>query len=276
MTRERFTLNFPSEPTTAVDCSRTAPALQAAGSGQHAVSLVLENPYTVSIRDFSGRTLAFLDPEGVYLFGSMIRKINYAEKIPVTMLSVRVDPHGVAAQLHMRRDVDELVFGKDFPDAPENWQPTPGEYTYIDQFLFTPPVISPPATPAAPAAGSMQPNRVPAPSSPTPQYPAHFDLQRRSAALNEYQTARKEGTHLWVLWLLTGWIGGHRYYLGDNRFGIILTVLFFLGGLSIPVALVDGLFIHNRMKDKNTARWHYIAEGYDTPIRPQPEGTTEI
>lgn len=273
MAPERFTLNFTPDAKVAVDVSRTTAAVRAAGNGQHAVSLVLDNPYTVSIRDFGGRTLGYLDPEGVYYYSPVVRRVNYAGMIPVTMLSIALTPDTATARLHLRRDIRELVFEKDLPDPPQNWYADPNEYTYTDEFLVPPT----PTTHAAPPSNySMQP-KAPGmqPQNPPPPQPPHFDPHRRSAALTEYQSARKEGPIMWLLWLLTGWIGGHRYYLGDKKFGVILTVLFFLGGLSIPVALVDGLLIHGRMREKNTIRWHQVSRRYDTPPYPLPDGTRD-
>jgi hypothetical protein len=71
---------------------------------------------------------------------------------------------------------------------------------------------------------------------------------------------KKNSTVMWLLWLFTGSLGGHRYYLGDSRFGIRMTALwlfcllpFFSGifyALLFPAvfAIIDAFFINNRLE----------------------------
>lgn len=52
----------------------------------------------------------------------------------------------------------------------------------------------------------------------------------------------------WLLWLFTGGIGGHRYYLGDIGMGVAMTLT--LGGFGVW-ALVDAFFINRRVHARN-------------------------
>jgi TM2 domain-containing membrane protein YozV len=52
---------------------------------------------------------------------------------------------------------------------------------------------------------------------------------------------------MYVLWFLTGGVGGHRYYLGD--IGYALGMTFTLGGLSLW-CLIDVFLIGKRLEGK--------------------------
>jgi len=75
---------------------------------------------------------------------------------------------------------------------------------------------------------------------------------------------KKNSTVMWLLWLFTGTLGGHRYYLGDSRYGIWMTALWFICllaffgsgtsySLLLPalVAIVDAFLISNRLETIN-------------------------
>jgi TM2 domain-containing membrane protein YozV len=51
-----------------------------------------------------------------------------------------------------------------------------------------------------------------------------------------------------LLWTFFGWLGAHRYYLGDWRMGIAMTVT--LGGLGLW-SLLDGLLLGRRLRRIN-------------------------
>lgn len=65
----------------------------------------------------------------------------------------------------------------------------------------------------------------------------------------ELERRKKSSTVMWLLWLFTGALGGHRYYLGDIGRGIAMTLT--LGGLGIW-ALIDAFFINKRLQFKNS------------------------
>ena len=96
----------------------------------------------------------------------------------------------------------------------------------------------------------------------------------------ELKKRRKNPVVLWLLWLFTGSLGGHRYYLGDKGRAILHTVVFFIAivlglvaasnaktevealvyapmammmFLSIPAlwAIIDAFFIGRRLAQKN-------------------------
>lgn len=98
------------------------------------------------------------------------------------------------------------------------------------------------------------------------------DLQLRSLALNEYNTARKQPPIAWLLWLFFGLIGAHRFYFGDNKQGvmmIIATACFVVPGAIW--ALVDALKINGRLREFNTSVWAEIATRNGIPSEPMPK-----
>lgn len=107
-----------------------------------------------------------------------------------------------------------------------------------------------------------------------------MSAQELSMLSSELDKRKKSKTAMWLLWLFTGSVGGHRYYLGDTGRGIAHTIVFFaaliIGSsvtarattfedvvygqftmillLGIPAlwALIDGFFIGRRLAQKNT------------------------
>ncbi|HWS34435.1 MAG TPA: TM2 domain-containing protein [Actinoplanes sp.] len=67
----------------------------------------------------------------------------------------------------------------------------------------------------------------------------------------EYESVKKDTRTAYLLWLLTGIIGGHRFYLGDT--GRSVAMLFTLGGLGLWT-LADALFIARRVDTINRTR----------------------
>ena len=67
---------------------------------------------------------------------------------------------------------------------------------------------------------------------------------------HRYDDLKKKPVIAWLLWLFTGGIGGHRYYLGDVGMGVAMTLT--LGGCGVW-ALVDAFFINRRIAVKNAA-----------------------
>jgi TM2 domain-containing membrane protein YozV len=96
----------------------------------------------------------------------------------------------------------------------------------------------------------------------------------------EIERRKKSRAVLWVLWLFTGTIGGHRYYLGDKGRALLQTIVFILAivlgfsliasaenevealiygpmalfmFLSVPAlwAIIDAFFIGRRLARKN-------------------------
>lgn len=64
----------------------------------------------------------------------------------------------------------------------------------------------------------------------------------------ELEKRKKSPVVMWLLWLFTGGIGGHRYYLGDIGRAVAMTLT--LGGLGIWT-LIDAFFISRRLEQKN-------------------------
>ena len=65
---------------------------------------------------------------------------------------------------------------------------------------------------------------------------------------SEFESKKKDSLIMYLLWLFTGGLGGHRYYLGDIGMGIAMTLT--LGGFGIW-SLIDVFFIGSRLRKKN-------------------------
>jgi TM2 domain-containing membrane protein YozV len=66
-----------------------------------------------------------------------------------------------------------------------------------------------------------------------------------------YESVRKEPRVAYLLWLLTGIFGGHRFYLGDT--GRSIAMLFTLGGCGLWT-LADVFLIGRRVRAINRSR----------------------
>ncbi len=107
-----------------------------------------------------------------------------------------------------------------------------------------------------------------------------LDAQELAMLSTEIERRKKSRAVLWVLWLFTGTIGGHRYYLGDKGRALLQTIVFILAivlgfsliasaenevealiygpmalfmFLSVPAlwAIIDAFFIGRRLAQKN-------------------------
>lgn len=74
------------------------------------------------------------------------------------------------------------------------------------------------------------------------------DIQKLSAANQEYEDNAKKFGVAFALWWFTGIFGGHRFYLGDT--GYALGMLFTLGGCGFW-AVVDVFLLSGRVKEYN-------------------------
>jgi hypothetical protein len=78
-------------------------------------------------------------------------------------------------------------------------------------------------------------------------------------AEHEFASVRKQTRVAYLLWGLTGLIGGHRFYLGDT--GRSIAMLFTLGGLGVWT-LLDGFFVGRRVRAVNRERRAMIMARY--------------
>ncbi|WP_239704990.1 TM2 domain-containing protein [Mammaliicoccus sp. E-M24] len=65
---------------------------------------------------------------------------------------------------------------------------------------------------------------------------------------SEVDKKGKSKTPAWLLWLFTGGIGGHRYYMGDIGYAVLMTLT--LGGLGLWT-LIDAFLINGAIDKKN-------------------------
>jgi TM2 domain len=75
----------------------------------------------------------------------------------------------------------------------------------------------------------------------------------------EFASVRKERRVAYVIWVVLGLFGGHRFYLGDT--GRSVAMLFTLGGLGVWT-LVDGFFVGRRVTAVNRRRRAAIMARY--------------
>jgi hypothetical protein len=86
-----------------------------------------------------------------------------------------------------------------------------------------------------------------------------WERYRVQRAEHEFASVRKERRVAYLLWCLTGLIGGHRFYLGDT--GRSIAMLFTLGGLGVW-ALLDVFLIGRRVETVNRTRRERIMARY--------------
>jgi hypothetical protein len=86
---------------------------------------------------------------------------------------------------------------------------------------------------------------------------AHPDYSR--AVLEDlYRYRRKRRPIAWILWLLTGWLGGHRFYLDRTGTGVLM--LFTGGGLMVWW-LIDGIRLNGMIAAYNDEQARREREG---------------
>lgn len=91
---------------------------------------------------------------------------------------------------------------------------------------------------------------------------------RLQAMYAEYDSAKKSPVVAWILWIFTGGIGGHRYYLGDIGYAIAMTLL---GWATFGIWwLIEAFFINRRIRAKNRALYNHLAQRYGVPLQHQP------
>lgn len=85
--------------------------------------------------------------------------------------------------------------------------------------------------------------------------------QARLHAMNaEYDSAKKSQVVAWVLWIFLGGIGGHRYYLGDIGYGLLMTLL---AWATFGIWwLIEAFFINRRIRERNREIYAQIAYRY--------------
>lgn len=73
----------------------------------------------------------------------------------------------------------------------------------------------------------------------------------------------------WLLWLFLGYLGAHRFYLGDTKKAVLMLIscLLLVGFIWV---LVDAFMIQGELKSKNRALWTEIATRYGAPLEPYP------
>lgn len=80
---------------------------------------------------------------------------------------------------------------------------------------------------------------------------AKKDLTNEQLMILESEMSRNEKskTPMWLLWVFTGGIGGHRYYLGDIGYAVAMT---FCNWMTLGIwGLIDAFFINKRLEKKN-------------------------
>ncbi|BBH68126.1 hypothetical protein ACTI_48110 [Actinoplanes sp. OR16] len=78
-----------------------------------------------------------------------------------------------------------------------------------------------------------------------------WERYRILRAESEFAAVRKDRRTVFLIWSLTGVLGGHRFYLGDTARSIAM--LFTLGGLGLWT-LADAFVLSRRVQTVNTRR----------------------
>lgn len=98
--------------------------------------------------------------------------------------------------------------------------------------------------------------------------------ENRTIALLEYSNAQKKPVIMWLIWLFLGSLGVHRYYLGDTKQGVLMTISGLIGWVpGLIWALIDAFVIGKRMRTVNHAAWSAIASKHNVALDLLPEGS---
>ena len=93
------------------------------------------------------------------------------------------------------------------------------------------------------------------------------DPARLQAMYAEYESSKKSQVVAWILWIFTGGIGGHRYYLGDIGYAIAMTLL---AWATFGIWwIIEAFFINRRIRQKNRTLYNQLAYRYGVPLQPQ-------
>ena len=80
-------------------------------------------------------------------------------------------------------------------------------------------------------------------------YTTNLTSEQMMMVQNEVNANKKSGTVAWLLWLFTGGIAGHRFYMGTAGSAFLLI---FLNLITVGIAcLVDAFFINRRLREHN-------------------------
>jgi hypothetical protein len=110
----------------------------------------------------------------------------------------------------------------------------------------TEPVLAGPRTPEPVLAGPRTPEPVIA-GGRMPEW----ETYRVRRAESEFAAVRKDTRTAYLIWSVTGLLGGHRFYLGDTARSIAM--LFTLGGLGVWT-IADVFLIKRRVQTVNDTR----------------------
>lgn len=82
-------------------------------------------------------------------------------------------------------------------------------------------------------------------------YKQGLTSQQLAMAESEYNSKKKSTTVAWLLWLFTGGLGGHRFYLGHTGYAVCLLLF---GWMTLGLwPLIDAFFINKNLKKINEA-----------------------
>ena len=239
----KFLLNGVDRPTTYIDTTPEAVGYIERLTGQKDfVDITLEEDGRLGVRtDEDNILLGYMDELTYSIYGDVLLQVIESGGTPRVQATSKMHGDTPSIMLHLRQDHEELVWNK-FKRRP------------------TPEQIARDAEHEA-------------------MFQRHKDAmngikdnQNRTQALMQYESGRKKGMAAWLLWLFLGSFGAHRYYLGDTKQGIFMTIAglcMWLPGLLW--CLIDGLNVNKRMHVLNRDLWQHLAAQHGVTVEPMPE-----
>lgn len=80
-------------------------------------------------------------------------------------------------------------------------------------------------------------------------YKSNLSEKELGIVTSEFEKRKKSQAVAWVLWLFTGGIGGHRFYLGNTGYAICM--LLFNWATFGVWSLIDAFFINKNIRKRN-------------------------
>ncbi|BAF54918.1 TM2 domain-containing protein [Corynebacterium glutamicum] len=243
----RFILNSVQRPTVPVEPTTEAASFIASHKGKRTFVDIKTSETGVLVvysRTEPPIPIATLGETTDAVYGDVLRQVidkGWTPTVEATIENIGEDYSTVS--LHFRQDAEELVWGK-FKRRPDA-----ATQARLDES----------AEMQRRAKEALQESRL---------------MQKRSNAMNDYQGSKKNPTVMWLLWLVLGSIGVHRFYLGDNKQGVLMLIAglcFWIPGLIW--AIIDAFAIGRRILQVNHQIWSTIATKHRIELDPLPEGT---
>lgn len=232
-----FVLNFTDAPNNVFDVLVTPEEFEADAEIKYGqVAYLTGNEYGVTVLSKSGKVLGRLNEPTARIVGPGIEHIEKRGEKPTTLIKIKLVGSTLFGEIGIRKNTFEYFRGQ----VPQSVLDAPFRRDLANL-----------TTMSTPGFGNFYNTTATAPTA-SISTQQHFAMQRPTSV-----PAHIDSSLMWILWVFTGLIGGHRYYLGNIGIGILQTVT--CGGFGFWWVL-DALLITRRKRAVNNQtapRWTF-------------------